>query len=114
MRMAPQGSQENAYMRMVASYWEMAASFVTSGVLNQELFFESSGEMLFVYERLRPVIPGFRDFFKNPKAWANLETVAKAFIKHMESHSPGAYQAFQAMVNAPPQGAPSVATGQAG
>ena len=67
------GTQENAYFRMVVSYWEMVASFVTSGVLNQELFFESGGELLFVWERVRELLPSFRAASKNPIAWKNLE-----------------------------------------
>jgi hypothetical protein len=98
MRIAPPGSQENAYLRMVVSYWEMAASFVTSGVLNQELFFQSNGELLFVWERVRPMVAGMRDMMKNPGAWRNLETLANAYIAHMEANGPDAYPAFQAMV----------------
>ena len=111
MRLAPPGSQENAYMRMVSSYWEMAASFVTSGILNQELFFQSGGELLFVWERIRPIVPGFRELMKNPHAWQNLETVANAYIKHMEAKSPGAHAAFQQMVR---QGVAAPAAGKAG
>jgi hypothetical protein len=98
LRLAPPGSQENAYMRMVTSYWEMVASFVTSGVLNEELLFQNNGEMLFVWERMRPVVPQFREFSKNPHAWHNLETVANRFIQWLESRGPGAYAAFQQMV----------------
>ena len=36
------GSENNARMRQVASYWDMAASFVAAGVLNPELFFADS------------------------------------------------------------------------
>ena len=97
-RIAPPGSQENAYMRMVVSYWEMAASFVTSGVLNQELFFQTNGELLFVWERVRELVPGFRATSKNPHSWRNLETVGNAFIKWMEALGPEAYPTFQAMV----------------
>ena len=97
-RICPQGSQENAYMRMVVSYWEMAASFVTSGVLNQDLFFQTSGELLFVWERLRELVPAYRATSKNPHSWRNLETVGNAFIKWMESQAPEAYPTFQAMV----------------
>ena len=43
-KLAPPGSQENAYFRMVVSYWDMAASFVTAGVLNEELFLQTNGE----------------------------------------------------------------------
>lgn len=98
LRIAPPGSQENAYFRMVVSYWEMAASMVTSGVLNQELFFQSGGELVFVWERVRGIVPGFRDFTKNPTAWHNLETVGNAYIKWMESKGPETYPAFQKMV----------------
>ncbi len=97
-RLAPPGSKENAYIRMVVGYWEMAASFVTSGVLNQELFFESSGELLFVWERLRGIVPAMREFTKNPKAFHSLEIVGSAYIKHFESRGPEAYPAYQAMV----------------
>jgi hypothetical protein len=98
MQIAPPASQENAYLRMVLSYWDMAASFVTSGVLNQELFFQSSGELLVVWEKIRHLAPGFRAFTRNPHSWHNLETVGNAYIKHMESHGPEAYAGFQAMV----------------
>ena len=98
-RIAPVGSQENAYMRMVVSYWDMAASFVTAGVLNQELFFQSSGELLFVWERVRPLVSALRAFNKNPNSWRNLETVGNAAIKRMEAGSPEAYPAFQQMVH---------------
>src|SRR4051812_42011292 len=53
----PPGSEENAYVRMVQSYWDMAASFVTSGVLQRELFMENSRELLFVWERVRDIVP---------------------------------------------------------
>jgi hypothetical protein len=98
MQKYPPASQEGAYARMVISYWDMAASFVTAGVLNQDLFFQSNGEMLVVWEKIRPVIDGFRQMTKNPKSWANLETVGNAFIKHMESQGPEAYATFQGML----------------
>ena len=98
MQIIPMGSETNAYFRMVVSYWEMAASFVTSGVLNQDLFFQSSGECLVVWERLRELVPGFRAFTKNPNAWKNLETVGTAYVKWMESQGPEAYAGFQAML----------------
>jgi len=97
-RIAPSGSRENAYVRMVTSYWEMAASLVTSGVLNQELFFQSNGELLFVWERIRLVVPAFREFNKNPHAYHNLEKVANLYIGWMEANGPEAYSAFQRMV----------------
>ena len=77
----------------------MVAAFVTSGVLNQELFFQTNGEMLFVWERLREVVPSFRESTKNPNSWHNLEIVGNAFIKRMEANGPDAYPHFQKMVH---------------
>jgi len=34
------GTQENAWLRQVGGYWGMAASFVLSGAVNQELFLQ--------------------------------------------------------------------------
>jgi len=45
MEKYPQGSEENTYIRMVISYWEMVASIVNRGLINDELFFESNGEI---------------------------------------------------------------------
>jgi len=92
---APMGSQENAYMRMVTSYWDMAAAFVTSGVLNEDLFLQTNGEALFVWEKIRPLVPLMREAFQMPNYMSNLETVANAAIKRM---GPEAYQSFSARI----------------
>src|SRR5262245_5044297 len=60
MEKYPPGSDPNAYMRMVASYWDMAASFVVRGILHEELFFESSAEMLLVWEKMKDFIADTR------------------------------------------------------
>lgn len=95
-KLCPLGSQENAYFRMVTSYWEMAASFVTNGVLHQDLFAQNSRELLFVWERIRDIVPAWRETFKNPKLVRNVETVATAMIE--EEKRQGSYEAFSAMV----------------
>jgi len=100
MQKYPFNSQENVNVRMVISYWDMAASFIVAGVLNQDLFFESNGELLVVWEKVRGVVEAFRQVTKNPKMWHNLETVGNAYIKSIESRGPEAYAAFQAMLKA--------------
>ncbi len=92
------GSQENAYFRMVTSYWDMAASFVTSGVLNEELFLQTNGEALFVWEKIREHVSAARERMKNPMYMANLEKVGTAAINRMKSLAPEAYENFSAMV----------------
>ena len=97
-QLCPPGSDPNAYYRMVTSYWEMVASFMTNGVLHQELFFESGGELLFVWERIRDVLPALRQANKNPRNLQNLQKVAEAYIEWFKSNSPGAYEAFSQRV----------------
>ena len=98
MKLCPHGSPENASMRMVVTYWDMVGSFVTSGVLNQELFFQSGRELLFVYARIGPLLPEYRAAFKDPLFLRNFETVAKLFIEWMDKQDPEIYKAFKARV----------------
>jgi len=90
----PPGSEPNASYRMLTSYWEMVASFVTGGVLNQELFFQSNREFLFVWERIRDLAPEYRKAVSSPIEWSNLETVSSAYVEWWNQRAPGAYDAF--------------------
>lgn len=96
--LCPMGSDENAYFRMVLSYWDMAASFVTAGVLNEKLFFQSGRELLFAWERARDVVYLMRESRHDNSAFKNLETVANSYVNWMNANSPGAYEALVARV----------------
>jgi len=71
-------SQENSWIRQVGGYWDMAASFVVLGALNEELFLQPgcSGEMFFVFGKIYPFLKEFREKTNNPDAFANVESVA--------------------------------------
>jgi hypothetical protein len=58
--------QENAWFRQVSSYWDMAASFVLHGALNEELFVDNSGEMFFVLGKTYPFLKEIREKTKTP------------------------------------------------
>ena len=92
--LCPIGSEANEFYRMVVTYWDMVASFLTSGVVNQELFFQSGGEMIFVWVRVRDVLPQMRATYGNPQQLKNLEQAAAAFIQWWNKQAPGAYDAF--------------------
>ena len=92
--LCPPGTDANASFRMVTSYWEMVASFVTSGVLNHQLFYQSGRELLFCYARIRHVLPQVREKLGNRHELRNLETVALGFIAWWNEEAPGAYEAF--------------------
>ena len=74
------GSQENAWLRQVLGYWGMASSFVSHGILNEDLFFEPSfsGEMFFVYAKLEPYLAELREKLQNPLLLVNLEKLIQS------------------------------------
>ena len=96
--LCPPGSDENTYYRMVTSYWEMVASFITGSILHEKLFFQSGRELLFVWERIRDFLPAYRELMQDAQILKNLETVAKSYIRWMELQSPGSYAAFSSRV----------------
>jgi hypothetical protein len=98
--LCPSGSEPNAYARQVMTYWDMVGSFITSGVLNQELFFESGRELLFVWTRVQPMIAELRQSIQDPNFLKHLETVGKAFAAHFEKTNREAYQNWVARVQA--------------
>ena len=93
-KLAPGGSDENASYRMVVTYWDMVASFITTGVLHKELFFQSGRELLLVWERMRDVLPEVRQQYKDPTFWPHLETVGNEFAEYFKKRSPEGYEAF--------------------
>jgi hypothetical protein len=94
VKLAAPGTDDNASFRMVTSYWDMVGSFITSGVLNKELFFQSGRELLFVYIRIADVLPGIREAYKDPFYLRHLESVGKDFTAHWQTQSKDAYEAF--------------------
>ena len=93
-RLCPPGSEPNASYRMVTTYWEMVASFLTSGALNSELFYQSGRELLFTWERVRDIVPALREAYKHQRELKNLEEAATAYISWWNTMAPGAYEAF--------------------
>jgi hypothetical protein len=94
--LCPLGSQNNAYYRMVVSYWEMATSFVANGVLHPELFIQNSLEHLIVWERVAPIVPELRKMFNSPQQLRNLETVAAMAREWLDQQGEGVYESFAA------------------
>ncbi len=64
-----------AYLRMVTSYWEMAAAMVNQGAIDAELFNETNGEHIVVFAKIEPILAQLREKFDRPEAFGNLEKV---------------------------------------
>ena len=63
------------YLRMVLSYWEMAAAFVNHGAIDPELFYDTAGEHIGVFAKIEPFIAELRTKWQEPEAFKHLEKV---------------------------------------
>lgn len=70
-------SDKSGYLRMVVSYWEMAASLVNNDGIDAQMFNDANGEHLFVYAKVEPVLEDLRRELGNPTFLAHLEKVVK-------------------------------------
>ena len=74
--MAGMASANGGYIRMVLSYWDMAASLVMNNAIDPKMFGEANGEHLVVFGKIEHLLPKWREMMGNPNVWKNLETVA--------------------------------------
>ena len=91
----PPGSEANTNIRMVTSYWDMVANIVNRGLIDDDFFFENTGEMWLVWDRIRGVVPAWRAAFKNPHIFASLEAVATRMEAWREKRAPGSTEAMR-------------------
>jgi hypothetical protein len=89
MKIAAPGTEAGTFVGMVIGYWEQACALLNHELLNDDLFFETSGEFFFVWETLKPVVGEFRAAFKDPNMLKNLETAAQRFEQWSDQRSPG-------------------------
>lgn len=97
MRIAPMGSEAGTFFMMVVSYWDQACAYLNHGLLHEDLFFETSGEFFFIWERVKPTINEGRQLFSNPLFLANLEKAANRFETWIEGRAPGHVAAMRQM-----------------
>ena len=97
-KQAPMGSKQNAYARMVLSYWEMAASIVNRGLIDEEFFFESTGEQWAVWGRVKPFLAAWRASYGNAPLFSNLETHVQHLEAWRERRAPGSNEAIRKML----------------
>jgi hypothetical protein len=94
----PMGSEGSVNMRMVVTYWDMVANIANRGLLHEELFFETSGEQWFVWERIKPLASAMREMFKNSHAWEALEEHCRRLEAWRERRAPGSSAAMRQMM----------------
>ena len=67
----------SGYLRMVYSYWDMAAALVNNGAISLELFDDSNGEHIGVFSKIEPLLGEIRAAW-GPRFLANLEKLIDA------------------------------------
>jgi len=65
--------EHSAYLRMVTTYWDMAASFVNNGAIDEKMFDDANGEHVSVFARLEPFLGEMREKFGSPRMMQHLE-----------------------------------------
>jgi hypothetical protein len=90
--------EEDTNFRMTVSYWDMAAAFVRRGLVDEEMFFETSGEMWIVWDRVKALVGPVRERAKDPHIWENLEKQAVRFEVWRERRAPGCIAAMRQMM----------------
>jgi hypothetical protein len=91
--MMDMNSQQSAWFRQVAGYWNMVASLVLAGAVNQELFLDPnfSGEMYFIFAKVKPFLKDLRKKMDAPDMFAPVENLidsskkSREFLKSMET-----------------------------
>jgi len=91
------GKEENAYYRQVTTYWEMVAAIVNRGMIDEDLFFETTTEGLITWLRVKNITQEFRKARKNPLVLRNLELLAEKHEKWLSTRAPEALDEMRKM-----------------
>ena len=72
------GERASANFRMVASYWDTAASLVLNDGIDRKMFLDANTEHVFVYAKIGDYLPEVREMFREPDFLIHLETLVKS------------------------------------
>lgn len=67
----------SGFMRMVISYWDMAAALVNNGAISLEMFNDTNGEHIGVFSKVEPFLSELRAQW-GPQYMVNLEKLIDA------------------------------------
>jgi hypothetical protein len=63
----------SGHFRMVTSYWDMAASLVANGAIDEQMFNDANGEQIVAFAKVEPFIGEYRTRMGNPAYLSHLE-----------------------------------------
>jgi hypothetical protein len=68
--------EHSGHLRMVVSYWDMAAALVNNGAISLELFNDSNSEHMAIFSKIEPLLSEIRAFA--PQFALNVEKLIDA------------------------------------
>jgi hypothetical protein len=77
-------SPQSGYVRMVISYWDMAASLVNNGAIDEQMFNDANGEHLFVFAKIEPILAELRQQWNQPEMLKHYETLVRRIPNNEE------------------------------
>ena len=76
--------EHSGHLRMVTSYWDMAASLVNNGAIDEQMFNDANGEHLFIFAKIEPVLEGLRQQWNQPDMLKHFETLIRRIPENKE------------------------------
>lgn len=74
----------SGHLRMVISYWDMAASLVNNGAIDEQMFNDANGEHLFVFAKIEPILEDMRKVMNAPDVLGHFEKLIRRIPDNKE------------------------------
>ena len=76
---------QSGFLRMVISYWDMAASLVNNGAIDEQMFNDANGEHIFVFAKIEPILDGLRQQWNQPEMLKHYEALIRRIPNNKET-----------------------------
>jgi len=76
--------EHGGHLRMVISYWDMAASLVNNGAIDEQMFNDANGEHLFVFAKIEPILEELRTQWQQPDMLKHYEAIIRRIPENKE------------------------------
>jgi hypothetical protein len=103
---AAMASEHNPKLRMVVGYWDMAASLVTHGAIDRQMFLDANGEIFATFSKIHPLLSEIRGIAALPGFAKHLEAIVMS-VPDVEPRLEALRQRFRPQPGAQAGGAAS-------
>ena len=77
--------EHSGHFRMVVSYWDMAASLVNNGAIDEQLFNDANGEHIFIFAKIEPILDELRQQWNQPEMLKHYEALIRRIPNNKET-----------------------------